>query len=1189
MRLQKLEINGFKSFASKIDILFNPGITAVVGPNGSGKSNIADAVRWVLGEQSAKSLRGARMEDVIFSGTEKRRSLGYCEVAVTFDNSDGMLPTDYSEVTIQRRVYRSGDSEYLLNKSPCRLKDIVELLRDTGIGKEGYSIIGQGRVDAILSEKSEDRRAVFEEAVGVVKYKSREEEAERKLKQTEENIVRLSDIIGELEIQKEPLLEQSEKAREYLRVRDALKELELNSFLAQYDQAKTRAAQSEATLAQLNTELIERRGEEAKLAQSYREREDALREKEAALTGSTHELQSIRASLADTGAEQRVLQERRENQGREIERIGVDISDTEAQLCALESEQDDGAFLDALRASIERESGILASTEAELAEVSGDIFEKEAVLERQKQDTIDALNRMSDTKSLSSRLETMKENIHNRTAQIAAETAKLDSDRAALLSERKAAQAINTSLEEERARLDKLVLESAGKRSGLQSSANELTEALRSAENEARACASRAQVLAEMKQNHEGYYQSVRLLLRDAIHDAGLKNGIVGVVAELIRVPKQYETAIETALGTSLQHLVTHTDIDAKRVIEHLRAKNYGRTTCLPLNSMQPRELNARERASLSESNGVIGIASEQIGYDKALAPVISNLLGRTVIVRDMDAGIALSRQNKWAFRVATLQGDILSPGGSMSGGSAAKKEFSLLGRGRELSELEARVKALESERGELEAKRNGLLERLSTLSSEAERLSMEKHAADIALTREREKLDIIDKYISENGAKADAFEEESEALNDNLRDIEERLSEAAALQSGIEEDKLSGARDVGEIQEAIAELKSRREALFETITSQKVSLAELNKEHSAYKSGLVKKETERERLGALLLRRRGELENAINAEAALGVQIEALIKLIEMDGAKETAKRVAHDALLAEVGELRREAEALIGQRESINSAILDITERQHRVELLQNRHELERSALQKHIWEEYELTYEGALAYKRDGIKLAGAQERVAQLRQQIRDLGDVHVGAIEDYKNLTARLDSLLVQRDDLNKAGDDLRRLISELLNTIAVVFKEQFALINKNFAEVFSSLFGGGKAELKLSDENDVLGSNIIINAQPPGKKLQLLSLLSGGERALTAIALLFAMLKLKPTPFCVLDEIESSLDEANVDTFARFLRDYADKTQFILITHRKGSMVVSDSLYGVTMEEKGVSRLISVQLVDEAV
>ncbi len=1188
MRLQKLEINGFKSFASKIEILFNSGITAIVGPNGSGKSNIADAVRWVLGEQSAKSLRGARMEDVIFSGTESRRSLGYCEVAVTFDNADGMLPTDYSEVTIQRRVYRSGESEYLLNKTPCRLRDIVELLRDTGIGKEGYSIIGQGRVDAILSEKSEDRRAVFEEAVGVVKYKSREEEAERKLKQTEENIVRLSDIIGELELQKEPLFEQSEKAREYLRVRDALKELELNAFLAQYDQSKVKAAQNEAALGQLGAELEERRKEEAELSSSYREREEALREKETALTALTHELHSIRASLSGSDAEQRVLRERRENHLRDIERIGAEISETESQLHTLETEHDDGAFLDALLASIGREAEKLSASESELAALSGSIAEKEAVLERQKQDTMEALNRMSDTKSLFSRLETMKESIHHRAAQIASEKDKLGADRASLTSEREAAIAANRLLEDERARLEELMLDSIKKRNELQTSANALAEKLRTTDAEARACASRAQVLAEMKQNHEGYYQSVRLLLRDAKQDARLKSGIVGVVAELIHVPKEYETALEMALGASLQHLITRTDTDAKRVIEHLRAKNYGRTTCLPLNSMQPRELNARERDSLAES-GVVGVASELIGYDRELAPVISSLLGRTVIVRDMDAGIALSRKNRWGFRVATLKGDILNPGGSMSGGSAAKKEFSLLGRGRELDELEARVKALEAERGALEAQAGKIGEQLGALASETDSYSTQKHAADISLTREREKLDIIDRYIAENGAKAEAFDEENEALSDNLRDIEERLREAELLHSGLERDKLIGTRDVGEIQEAIAVLKAQRGALFETITAQKVSLAELNKEHSAYRGGLVKKEAERERLGALIMRRRAERESAVNAEAALGAQIEALAKLIEMDGTRESAQQAAYDALSSEVGDLRRAADELIGRREGINTAILDITERQHRVELQQNRIELERSALQKHIWEEYELTYEGVLPYKREGIKLTGAQERVAQLRQQIRDLGDVHVGALEDYKNLTARLDSLLIQRDDLNKAGEDLKKLISELLATISVVFKEQFALINRNFAEVFSSLFGGGKAELRLADESDVLTSNIVINAQPPGKKLQLLSLLSGGERALTAIALLFAMLKLKPTPFCVLDEIESSLDEANVDTFARFLRDYADKTQFILITHRKGSMVVSDSLYGVAMEEKGVSRLISVQLVDEAV
>lgn len=1187
MRLQKLEINGFKSFASKTEIVFNPGITAIVGPNGSGKSNIADAVRWVLGEQSAKSLRGSKMEDIIFNGTEAKRSLGFCEVAVTFDNQDGMLPIDYAEVTIQRRVYRSGESEYLLNKTVCRLRDIIDLLRDTGIGKEGYSIIGQGRVDAILSEKSEDRRAVFEEAVGVVKYKSRQEEAERKLKQTEENIIRLSDIIDELELQKDPLFEQSERAREYLRVRDALKELELNAFLHQYNTTNSKVLQIDDSLAQLDEALERGRSEETSLAAEYAQRESALRTKENSHAAISRELHALRSGISDNDAQVRVLRERREQQTREQTRLQTEAAELESHILSLETVHDDGAQTDSLTRTIELESERLALAESELAAMSAEVTEKENVLEAQKNRTIEALNRMSDTRSMTSRLETMRESVQQRSAQVGEELDKLEENKRSLAGERVSALESNSMLENELAKLEKAARNISEKQASLQANLDTHQKRFQETEREMHALASRSQVLSEMKQNHEGYFQSVRLLLRDAQNDNRIGSGIVGVVAELIHVPKEYETAIEMALGASLQHLVTRTDQDAKRIIEYLRAKNYGRTTCLPLNSMQPRELNANEKASLGRVSDCFGVAADCIGYDAELEPVVRNLLGRTVIVQDMDAGIALMRQNRWAFRIATLKGDIMNPGGSMSGGSVAKKEFSLLGRERELDELKAKIAAIVNERGAAKSKLAEIQSQLALLDEEAQRLDKEKRATDISLIREKEKLDIIDKYIAENAEKELSLRKQLEALSDNLQDIDSKLTEAASLQSGLERDKETDQQNVVQIQEGLALLKRKREDISNLVTTHKVELATLAKERDAFESDVKRREHERGRLSETLAQKREEMERAIDLERSLGGQIDALLEILMHEREQESAQQQALDEIAVELEALRRAADELIGRREKLASEILDNTERRHKIQLQQNRLELELNALQKHIWEEYELTYEGALPYKRE-MQLTGADARITELRQQIRDLGDVHVGAITDYKNLTERLDSLVIQRDDLHKASDDLKKLIEELLNTIAIVFKDQFALINKNFSEVFASLFGGGKAELRLTDESDVLRSNIEINAQPPGKKLQLLSLLSGGERALTAIALLFAMLKLKPTPFCVLDEIEASLDEANVDTFARFLRTYSAKTQFILITHRKGSMNVSDSLYGVAMEEKGVSRLISVQLVEQA-
>lgn len=1179
MRLTKLEINGFKSFARKTELQFSSGITAVIGPNGSGKSNISDAVRWVLGEQSARALRGSKMEDVIFAGTEQKKAQAYCEVSLTFDNADQKLPVPFSEVAITRRAYRSGDGEYCLNGNPCRLRDIQDMFRDTGIGKDGYSNISQGKVDEILSNKSNDRRMALEEAAGVMRYRVRKEEAGRKLDNTQKNLERIEDILEELSDRLGPLEEQSATARRYLKLRDELKDYEVNLFLYQYERYNERLSAIAQAMEQMQEEQGVAEATEQTLLAECATLEEQVRALDTALTEHQNALLSMLSGVEAHVGESNVLVERREHGKQEIERVKREREAAKTRCEALEAALAQMQSGDAEEAAIQRLDAEIETSNVNLCAWDQQVTTAEALVEKLKNDIMEALNRLSDAKSSLSRYEAMTTAFENRLGAIAEEAERHQAVQDTLEREHASAQEEYDEKERLHQNAANDFASAQQNRAKLQAESQRVREAYHALEQKNGALQSRQHVLREMAKAREGYYASVKNLMRDTSRDAKLSSAVIGVVAELIRVPKEYEQAITMALGSSMQNIVTPTAEDAKYVIEYLRKNDYGRATLLPLSILRQNRLRREEEAYL-DTPGCIGVASRLVDADQRISGAIEFLLGRTVVVRDMDSGIALKKRSGGAFHIATLEGDIISTGGSMSGGSRQKQAFSLLGRERELAEIGETLQEYEKELHRLEAdcteKEKQLL--LSDVQIDAFRDAQQKLQIEVAT--QREKLEIIRRDQETAIEKQKALDEETQQIRENLAEIEHEKQTASSLQNDIESGNATTKEDVFRAQKALLELREQREKSNAALTEQRVRRMALEKERDAVTQEQRRLEKEKQATMALVTESENTL-SSLNAQLdAVNAAIEKMQQNISGEQADVTAQKDAQKALEEERTRLSFTLSELRNQRESAIVSSRELSDRLHKQELQKSRMELELTGMQDHIWEEYELTYENALPLRHD-IAIGSTNSRIAEIKTEIRELGDVNLASIEDYKSVYERHTALSAQWEDLCRAKADLETLIVELTQTMQTEFNKKFAIIQENFTEVFSKLFGGGHADLRLADENDVLNCDIDIIAQPPGKKLQLLSLLSGGERALTAIALLFAMLQLKAPAFCVLDEIESSLDEVNVSRFASFLKTYSNDTQFIVITHRKGSMEVCDSLYGVSMEEKGISKIVS--------
>ena len=1186
MRLKKLILHGFKSFADHVEITFEDGITGVVGPNGCGKSNISDAVRWVLGEQSAKSLRGSKMEDVIFNGTEQRRRLSYCEVTLIFDNEDHALSVDFAEVQVTRRVYRSGEGEYKINGAPCRLKDIVDLFRDTGIGRDGYSLIGQGRIDEILSQKSEDRRQVFEEAAGIVKYKARKLDAEKRIAHTQDNLNRVEDILSELEERVAPLKEQAEAAREYLQLRDELKVLDLNVFLVRTERYEARIRELKASVEQLGESILEanqaleKQGAERDTAQA---RLDALELE----TGEKREAvqQLIREVEAGEGAVQ-VMRERIASGEKERDRL------TAQRAAAAEGGEGIRRQIEQMTKSIALETQIVETASASLAEREKALSDSEAQLsdleertENAKQQIIQAMNRLGDVRSQRARLSAMQTALQNQLDGMQADRDREQTGVEALGAHVESARALLDDETARKAELDRQVTDMQNRVQALGEQAQQLSQHVTRLQTEQQQRDSRLRLLREMQRDYEGYTNAVKQVLMQSKRLGGA--GVHGVVADLIHVPARLERAMDMVLGGALQNIVVDRDEDAKRMIEYLRQNRFGRATFLPISSVRGRTLNPQERGVLAMP-GCVGLASELIEFDPRYQGVIDNLLGRTVVAEDLAAGIAIQRAGRYQFRLVTLEGDVMHSGGSMTGGSVQSRMTSLLSRSREIEESELALKKIEAAFAEARDRHANIEDERNSLKRERGELYDELHKQEVAVARAEAQLNAALEEQDSNNQRVQRMESERERLKAQLEDVTASLEALNARQQSAESSHEDRQAEVKKLSDELFRLRTDTEALRAEVGEQRVQLAARTRGLEAdtlSRDQLAAQAENTEKLLAESEAALAECHNALEKNAAL---LEQDIANLDDGKRRLDAARSDFDAADQRRTGVQKQLQALNEQIDKLRGDLDDFSDRHHRSEIQLTRVEGEFKQIQDRIWEDYELSYAGAESFRQPDFRLTESEKRISAIRARIRAMGTVNVAAVDEYRRTVDRVDELTTQRDDLLKAQADLEGIVAELESRMEKQFREQFTLMNANFQRTFVKLFGGGKAELRLTDPADALNCGIEIVAQPPGKKLQMLSLLSGGERALTAIAILFAILDLKPTPFCILDEIEAALDDANIDTYADYLKSYSENTQFIVITHRKGTMERCDALYGVVMEEKGVSKTVSVKL-NEAV
>lgn len=1184
MKLKKLELYGFKSFAQRTEIVFDEGITGIVGPNGSGKSNIGDAVRWVLGEQSAKTLRGASMSDVIFNGTQKRKPLSYCEVSLVFDNDDHALAMEAAEVMVTRRVYRNGESEYYLNRTACRLKDVVDLFRDTGIGKEGYSIIGQGRIDEILSRKSEDRRQVFEEAAGIVKFKARKEEADKKLQRTLENLERVDDILDELTKRLKPLEEQSRNARVYLELSTELKDLDLNLFLIRSDRARARLSELESELLTVQTILADTESNLTDKTTRRDETQNRIDQLEEAITKARTELMECAEHVHESQKKLSALQSRRETRSENRQRIVREQEEAQERLAEIEKDHA------RIQADVEKQHSLIADAE-QILRATQDAAEKaqakekeaDAALEAQKAAVIDQMNRLSDVRNDKTRLNTMQAQMETRLTEIEESSGALQEQEAAL---REALIAVEKQLETENQHQQQCQEKLAQARQASDEADAAYANLRADVEKQSadmQAAASRHNVLTEMTRDMEGYNMAVRRAMTYA-KQRGL-TGVKGVLAQLMTVPQAYETAIDMALGAAQQNIVTDTEETAKELINYLRQNRLGRATFLPMSAIRGKTLYGNERNAL-KLPGCLGVASELVQCAPEYRGIVENLLGRTVIADNLDHGIPIMRAGNHAFRLVTLEGDVMHSGGSMTGGSAQSKVSNLLSRERELKELTAK---LQTGRAELDKCRQELTQRQQTAQEKRQKVSdavNALHQQEIAVAREQARRESVFADLNTHLQRMQETEQARVQLHQSLEDIRQQLETIEHQRTGAQGDQSAMEQKTIEMQNALVKARAEASAENDRLMVRTLQLSDLR--HGL--SDLERDEAHAQQDQAQILREQERREQLLHEMDELDAIDENGMKREEAESARRQKEQLRQESAAQAIEQRRSQAQSdlrdILSDMENLHEAYNRDSEKLHKTELAKAHIEGDQKNLQNRIWDTYKLTYAGAEEFRRTPFDEKESDRRAAELQGQIRALGTVNVGAVEEYAETKARVDDLTAQQQDLKRAEMDLRELIERLLIQMRSTFVENFSKMQGYFAETFTRLFGGGHAELKLMDPDDPLNCGIEVNAQPPGKKLQLLSLLSGGERALTAIAILFAMLKLKPTPFCILDEIEAALDDANIGYYADYLKEYSKGTQFIVVTHRKGTMERCNSLFGVAMEEQGVSRMVSVSLQD---
>ena len=1191
MKFKKMEINGFKSFADKIEIKFGNGVTGIVGPNGCGKSNVADSIRFALGEQSSKTLRGGNMQDVIFNGTEKRKSQSFCEVSMYFDNSERIFrDLNYDEVVFTRKLFRSNESEYMINKTPCRRADIIDALRDSGVGKEGYSIIGQGKIDELISSKPEDRRNIFDEAAGISKFKAKKTEAERRLVRTRDSLARIGDILEEKSKQLAPLTRQAQTARKYLELAEQLKHYEINIYLHQYetttDTKKTITDRRNAIADEMERCRRDRDAASDNYNKAMTEFGNIDKTIEAhhdELVNLTSEVERNNSEVSLRNNDIRHIMERNEELLSEIAKYESDIRAAEALINAgLAGRDEKTADLARMKTECDGMSAQTDELENKLSAMEGEEKEGQRAL-------VAAIEKLTDIKANMSKLLAERDGLEK---QIAALKTRLSQSASANAARKNTADAVRRELETAKAsreEQDKILSADTAKSNENLARLTLNNNRLKDINAKYYSLAERKDVFTKFSKENAGFERSVSRLLEAAKTDTELSSRIEGVIAKIIKVPKNYETAVEMALGGAVQNIVTKTEDEARYIIEYLKSKNFGRVTFLPMNVIRPRYIHDDLKRHL-DVKGCHGAASSLVSYDPKFDGIVKYLLGTTVIVDDLNTGISIARASRYAFRIVTLDGDVINPHGAITGGSKKADVANVFAYDRELREIEEllaaerdKVKALEDEHNKITREQEALSLSIKSRSSAIHALDVKIAAQEQQYNKYLGEIEDIDRENGESEAQLLAWQVRADEISNDLNSV-------GALEELIQSQKTDAATSNLQSENEIVELKKQRDALREKLTALKIDCANLENEISNMDRDVAHLKDNIDRYNAQIGMARMQIESNEKDIAQKKADLEKLMLTV---GENDSQRVAALKKKIADFGEYKQRIQsdmnAYEAERDRLVQLYTELSEKKNEEELKLQKVDIDLEQMQQRIAEVYKLEYADCLPLRDPEFEIEPGIEEAARLKRRIDNLGHINLEAIEQCETVYAEYSELEKQRDDLTAAERDLVKVITDLSKEMKTTFNEKFAQINENFKVIFRELFNGGTAELILlepEEGKDELSAGVEIKAQPPQKKLQLLSLLSGGEKAMTAIAILFAILKLRPMPFCVLDEIEAALDDANVLRFAKYLKRYSQDTQFIVITHRKPTMELADALYGVTMEEKGVSKIVSVKLSD---
>lgn len=1188
LRFKRIELIGFKSFADKTVINFDDGITAIVGPNGCGKSNVADSIRWVLGEQSSKLLRGSSMQDVIFNGTQSRKPLSYCEVSLVLDNSNKELKLDYDEVILTRKLYRSGESEYLLNNNTCRLKDIVDILHDAGIGRDGYSIIGQGKVEEIVSSKPENRRGIFEEAAGISKFKEKKAESERKLARTRENIARLKDILIEIERQLNPLKAQAEKAKRYLELKDELKSLEINNYIYQYDSASSKKQEIGNRINAIAEEIDDKQKNLDSTIENYNKNYADIQKIDLTTKDLYNQVVDLTVELERKSGQTTIIKERLKLLQDQLEKLDEQLAQENSII------ENDKKLLANKQYKIASNAKTIESLNEQNEELNkkylsvvDELTKSEDEAEQNQKMMISALSQLSDIKADISKLNAERVSSVERQAELKAsqmnleKTIQKNSDDFAKIS------ADINSNNQLKQKIQKQIEETSERTRQTNATIAELTENFADQSSAFASLSARKNMLEEMQRNFDGFNGAVKRLLEQSQRNQPLKNSFVGVVANLMDVPEKFRVAIEMALGGSVQNIVTENEEKAEQIIDYLKQNKFGRATFLPITALRPRNIE-NYVSQISNQSGYFGIASDLISYDKKLDNVFKNLLGGTVIVDNLVTAVKFAKQTRYSFKLVTLDGDVVNPQGSMTGGSKTRSAESVVGRDKEIEELARELEKLTLQKqqtlqslNQSKAELAVLQDKLAKLSSQFNQLSIEESKQ---ITIRNQYKTILDNSMQEQKQ----LDEQLAQIDAKVKAIDIQLEKNSKIKTSIDGSKEDADKNIEKRQQDFDNLKRERDDYNTKVLDIKVKIASVQSETQSLNDDIDRLNFEISQNQKKVEQTKQEIDN--NKQTIEKAQQVIAAAEQNVDYKETNDKLTSVKEKLANLEnykkELQTELKKFDDDRVLLATRVDKLKDKLSQENINLTKVDTDIQNMQERVWTEYGLNYSTALPFKKQDYVLDDGLKKASETKRAIDNLGYVNVNAIEDSKVYQERFDDYTSQIADLTKAENDLTKIIADLANEMITRFQTSFDTINQNFGKIFRELFGGGSATLELlpSESGDVLQQGVDIKVEPPGKKLQSITLLSGGEKALTAIAILFAILKLRPMPFVLLDEIEAALDDANVGRFAKYLQKFSGETQFIVITHRKPTMELADNLYGVTMPEKGVSKVVSVKL-----